>query len=263
MDPRILLIEPFLRDLGKELRRTQVTRVRVKGPMDVVSALDIIAEDRVTRFLAEHFAGDSLLSEESAARVDYASRIWVLDPLDGTVNLTKGLPFAAISLALLVDGSPVVGFIYDLFHDEMFSARAGEGAHCNHQPIHVTTGNVATIAVTTGVVRRLAARQPQQLVTLLTTCGKLRGLGAQALQLAYVAAGRLTANISLETKLWDNAAGALLVKEAGGAYFNLDAIDPFPIGPGAPALLGAADPCIAAAPTILDAIRPLLEALKD
>jgi myo-inositol-1(or 4)-monophosphatase len=145
----------------------------------------------------------------------------------------------------------------------MFTAHAGMGAACNGEPIHVVTGNVATIALTTGVVRKLAARQPQQLVRLLTNVGKLRGLGAQSLQLAYVAAGRLTANVSLETKIWDNAAGALLVKEAGGLYVNLEGTDPFPIGPGEPALLGAVDPCVAAAPSVWDVIHPLLEALKD
>jgi myo-inositol-1(or 4)-monophosphatase len=256
-------MEPFLRGLGQELQRTRVTEVRDKGHMDVVSALDFEAEARVTHFLARHFPGDSVLSEETSARVDYAERIWVLDPLDGTVNLTSGMPFVAISLALLVNGAPVVGFVYDVFHDEMFAAHVGLGATCNGVRIHVTGHHVRTIALTTGVVRKLAARDPQQLVMLLTQFGKLRGFGAQALQLAYVAAGRLTAAISLETKLWDNAAGALLVTEAGGIYSNLDGSAAFPIGVGAPALLGAANPCVAAAASALDAIRPLLDSLSD
>ena len=262
-DPRLQRVEPFLRALGQELRSTRVTGVRSKGPMDVVSALDLIAEERVTRFLAEVFPGDSVLSEESAASIDYAPRIWVLDPLDGTVNLTKGIPFVAISLALLLDGTPEAGFVYDVFHDEMFSSFAGMGATCNGEPIHVASDDIATIALTTGVVRRLAARDPQQLVTLLTHHGKLRGLGAQSLQLAYVAAGRLTSSVSLETKLWDNAAGALLVMEAGGKYCDLAAQNPFPIRAGEPALRGAINACVAAAPSGWEAIYPILEHLKD
>lgn len=263
IDPRLRQIEPFLRALGEELRHTRVTGVRTKGPMDVVSALDLLAEARVTRFLTEVFPDDSVLSEESANSVDYASRIWVLDPLDGTVNLTKGIPFVAISLALLVHGSPVAGFVYDVFHDEMFTSFAGMGATCNSEPMHVAGDGVATFALTTGVVRKLAARGPQQLVVLLTHHGKLRGLGAQSLQLAYVAAGRLTANVSLETKLWDNAAGALLVQESGGIYCDLAANNPFPIRSGASALHGASNPCVATAPSAWDAISQILEHLRD
>jgi myo-inositol-1(or 4)-monophosphatase len=262
LDPRLQRVAPYLRSLGEELRCTRVTGVRAKGHMDVVSALDLIAEDRVTRFLAEVFPGDSVLSEESASSIDYAPRIWVLDPLDGTVNLTRGIPFVAISLALLVDGTPVAGFVYDVFHDEMFKSFEGMGATCNDEAIRVATDDVATIALTTGVVRKLAARSPQQLGTLLTDHGRLRGLGAQSLQLAYVAAGRLTASVSLETKLWDNAAGALLVKEAGGTYCDLTANDPFPIRSAEPALRGANTPCVATAPSAWNAIHPLLEHLR-
>lgn len=262
-EPKFSLIEPFLRKLGRELLATEVTGVRAKGPMDVVSSIDMLAEQRIMQFLSEHFPGDSLLSEESASSVNYAARIWVVDPLDGTVNLTSGIPFVAISLALLEAGTPKVGFIYDPVHDELFSAQHGKGATLNGRAMQMATSGVRTVALTTGIVRKLAARTPEHLVTLLTKHGKLRGLGTQTLQLAYVAAGRLSAAVSLETKLWDNAAGAIIVREAGGEYCDLHRNDPFPIRPDDPALHGAATPCIAAPPAVLDEIYPLLEGLAS
>jgi myo-inositol-1(or 4)-monophosphatase len=260
---QIPLIESFLRDLGRSLVTSKVTELRQKAPLDVVTALDHMAEAAATRFLSEHFPGDSLLAEESANSVPYAERIWILDPLDGTVNRASNIPFFAISLALFVHGEPELGFIYDPTHDEMFFARRGHGATLNGAPIHVAEKNVWTLALTSATVQRLAAVAPQALATLLAKHGKLRGLGAQTLQLAYVAAGRIAANVSLETKLWDNAAGALLVQEAGGVYCDLHGRNPFPLQPDAAALRGGTDPCIAATPWMLEAIYPLLEGLRS
>lgn len=263
VDSAIELIEPLLRTLGRDLLAREVTGVRLKGAMDVVTELDLMVEQRVTQFLSERFPDDSVLSEESASHIEYAERIWVLDPLDGTVNLANGIPLFAISLALLEAGTPVFGCIYDPVHDEMFSARRGQGAKLNGRSIQVARTHACTIALTTGVVRKLAKIDPEGLVTLLEKHAKLRGLGAQTLQLAYVASGRLGAAVSLETKLWDNAAGALIVEEAGGEYCDFARRSPFPVGPGNSALRGAANPCIAADPSLLDDIYSLLKGLSE
>ena len=262
VEMQIPLIESFLRDLGQVLVTSTVTELREKAPLDVVTELDHRAEAAVTRFLSEHFPFDSVLAEEAANSVTYAERIWILDPLDGTVNRASGIPFFAISLALFEQGTPELGFIYDPTHNEMFFARRGHGAYLNGVPIRVAENNVWTLALTSATVQKLATETPQALATLLEQHGKLRGLGAQALQLAYVAAGRIAAAVSVETKLWDNAAGALLVQEAGGVYCNLERRNPFPLQPGSAALRGGTDPCIAAAPWMLDAIYPLLSALR-
>lgn len=254
---------PFLRDLGQSLVNTSITNLRNKSRLDVVTDLDHMAEQAVARFLEEHFPDDTLLAEESASSVRYADRIWVLDPLDGTVNRASKVPFFAISLALLEHGEPTRGFIYDPSHDELYVAERGDGATLNGQPIHVAQDNVWTLALTSATVKRLAATAPQSLITLLSTHGQLRNWGAQTLQLAYVAAGRISAAVSVETKLWDNAAGALLVKEAGGVYCNLERKDPFPLRPDSVQLRGGIDPCIAAAPWMLERIYPLLEGLAQ
>lgn len=260
-DDELVAIRRLLHDVGAWLMTSELTEVREKGPQDIVSDLDVRAEACVKTFLAERFPEDSLLSEETAASVPYAQRLWVLDPLDGTVNRTGEMPFWAISLALLEHGVPVAAFVYDPVHGELFEAQRGCGATLNGAPLQIAIAEPRAFALTSGVVRRLAACSPEALEALLRDHGKLRSLGAQALHLAYVAAGRLGAAVSLETKLWDNAAGALLVTEAGGVFCDLQRRDPFPIGPGDPSLQGAVCPCIAASPTVLTAIYPLIEAL--
>lgn len=253
-------IPDVLREVGQGLRHAELEGVREKLPLDVVSDLDFWAEAKISEHLRRCFPEDTILSEESANRVAYADRIWVLDPLDGTVNRTSDIPYFAISLALLEHGTPSMGWIYDPIHNELFSARAGRGAFVNERRIHVVEEGVRGVALTSGLLQEMARVASEPLVELLTA-GKLRNFGAQALHLAYVAAGRLHAAASMETRLWDNLAGALLVREAGGIYTDLHGRDPFPIGPGSPVLLGAADSCIAASASSHPVILEFLQAL--
>jgi len=254
-------IEAFLREVGRGLRDSHVTKIEEKAPLDLVSSLDFWAEREVTAFLAKWFPGDTLLSEESSNEVEYAERIWVLDPLDGTVNRASHVPFFGISLALLEHGRPVAGYVYDPSHDELFVAHAGRGATNNGATLRATTDNVLGLALTSKLLRQLVRRSPEQLYELLTHQGRLRNFGAQALQLCYVACGRLSGAVSLETRLWDNAAGSLIVLEAGGLYTDLSGNDPFPLTPGAPALRGGRTPCVAANPGAHTRLLPLLKAL--
>jgi len=251
----------MLRDVGRGLRTAAVSGLRHKSPHDVVSDLDLRAEAQVIAFLSTHYPEDRLLSEESASSVEYASRVWVLDPLDGTVNRTTEVPFFGVSLALLEAGRPTEAYVYDPVHDELFSARAGQGAFLNGKRMAVSEGGVRGIALTSSVLKRLVHVAPDALVQLLSSHGKLRNFGAQALHLSYVAAGRLHAAVSVHTRLWDNLAGALLVREAGGCYSDLAGRDPFPLAPGDAALRGRADPCIASSPgthaALVELLRPL------
>lgn len=254
-------IASVLRDVGHALKEAEVVGVREKRPLDVVSDLDLWAETKICEALRRWFPADTILSEESASHVEYADRIWVLDPLDGTVNRTSEVPFYAISLALLENGSPTFGAVYDPVHEELFVATVGGGAHCNGRRLAVAEAGVRGVSLTSGLVQRMVLQNPQGLVDLLGTAGKLRNFGAQALQLAYVAAGRLGGAASTETRLWDNLAGALLVREAGGIYTDLTGRDPFPIVPGSVALHGAANPCIAGAPHVHALLAPALRGL--
>ena len=131
--------------------------------------------------------------------------------------------------------------------------------YCVLPVFHIFGLNVVLgLALTSKLLRQLVHRAPEQLYELLEHQGRLRNFGAQALQLCYVAAGRLSAAASLETSLWDNAAGALIVREAGGLYTDLSGNDPFPLMPGAPALKGGRSPCLAASPKAHARLLPFL-----
>lgn len=255
------LVQQKLREVGRGLLSQPASSVREKARFDVVSNLDHWAEREVTDFLRVAFPDDTILSEESANRVDYADRIWVLDPLDGTANRTTDIPFFAISLALLEAGIPTQAFIYDPIHDEMFTASRGTGAFLNGEAITTEGERVRGVGVTSGVVQRLFDVMPPNFGSVAKRYGKLRALGSHALQLAYVACGRLVGAASVETKLWDNLAGALLVLEAGGRYSNLSGDAAFPIGEGHPALAGAACPCLAATEEAHAHLLPVLKQL--
>lgn len=252
------LVKELVLRVGKGLRDTKVTGIREKAPLDVVSDLDVWAESQVVEFLAEHFANDSILSEESANVVAYADRLWVLDPLDGTVNRTGDVPFYAVSLALLVGGIPSVGFVYDPDRDELFSAVIGCGAKLNGEPMKVAEQGLRGIAMTNGVLNALRQVPEERLASVFRQIGKMRNFGAQALHLAYVAAGRLCGAVSVETRLWDNAAGALLVTEAGGCYSDIAGREPFPVTAGDPTLAGGASSCIAASQAVHPELCKLL-----
>src|SRR5690606_35066569 len=177
-------IPDILREVGQALRHAELEGVREKQPLDVVSDLDFWAEAKISEHLRRWFPEDTILSEESANRVAYADRIWVLDPLDGTVNRTSEVPYFAISLALLEHGAPSMGWIYDPVHHELFSARAGRGAFVNERRIHVVEEGVRGVALTSGLLQEMARVASEPLVELLSA-GKLRNFGAQALHLAY------------------------------------------------------------------------------
>lgn len=194
---------------------------------DLVTAVDRAAEETIARILTGAFPEIPILGEEGAAAGlvpgagDLAAlpEVWVVDPLDGTMNFVYGVPFSSVSIALARYGQPVVGVVYDPYQDELFTARQGEGAWRNGQRIQVrpAPGLHEAVAVT-GFPTAQAARQ-QNLAGAMALAGRarnLRAMGSAALEMAYVACGRLTLFYELNLNPWDLAAGAVLVKEAGG-----------------------------------------------
>ncbi len=237
--------------------------VREKAPRDYVTRLDEELQRYIQEALGEAFPEHVVVGEENfRALATTSGLIWVVDPLDGTSNFIAGLPFRSVSLALLHDGAPVVGIICDPGHGEMFDGTLGAGARLNGAPLRLgdTEPRGAAVGISSGFLwwnEELPNRGVLQ--ELLNGFGKVRTLGSQALQLCYVAAGRLVANVSREAKLWDDAAGALIVKEAGGWYGDFDGREIFPVPEGSPATKGDELHSIAATP---GAKRKILEIFK-
>ena len=216
---------------GKTLRRMFRTRPegRIKTSLrDVVTEADLAAERAVLGMVEERHPDHGWLSEESGQRETGGAPspyLWVVDPLDGTSNFAHGFPHFCVSIALLRDGRSLLGVIYDPMRDEMFTAVAGGGARRNGRHIQVSAIDTLDRAmVTTGFPYEPPAHRSAAADLTARTIERvqmLRRSGSAALDLAYVAAGRLEAHWEFNLNLHDYAAGALMVAEAGGRMSEL------------------------------------------
>ena len=211
------------RDFG-ELEKLQVS---LKGPANFVSAADRRAEETIHAELMRARPGYSFLGEEGGHREGAdKTHTWIVDPLDGTSNFLHGIPQFAISIALEREGTVVAGLIYNPANEELFIAERGKGAFLNEQRIRVAArkrladaviacglphyghGDIGLSRKETGAVQERVAG--------------LRRFGAAALDLAWVAAGRLDGYWERDLKSWDIAAGLIMVREAGGFVSDCD-----------------------------------------
>ena len=190
-----------------------------KGRNDYVSQADVEAERAVLDVLTRAYPDHGNIAEERGER-EGSEYTWVIDPLDGTTNFLHGFPMFAVSVAVKRAGVLEHGVVYDPLHDEMFTASRGEGAQLNGKRIRVsTTRKLAPSLLGTGFpFRDLGIIEPwmRSFQSLLPKTSGIRRAGAAALDLAYVAAGRLDGFWEFGLKPWDMAAGALLIREAGG-----------------------------------------------
>lgn len=225
-------------------------RATEKGPKDLVTEADVASQDAIRDVVLGEFPEHLFLGEESpdaaalaAASADARGRFrWIVDPLDGTANYVHGLPNFAVSIALEQDGRLLAGVVFDPILNECFSAAAGEGAWLNGQPIRCSgcrqIGQSMLAASFSANVPR-GSPEIASFVEALHVSRAIRRLGSAALNLSYVACGRLDGYWATSVKAWDVAAGALLVVEAGGVLTDIDG-RPFNLAD--PRLLTAATP---------------------
>jgi len=203
----------------------QPHEVRFKGKIDMVTEADRAAEDFIAGQLRAAFPTHDLLGEEGSRGTSAGSPFrWVIDPLDGTTNFAHGLPTFAVSIGLEEEGTPVVGVVYDPMREEFFSSRRGEGAKLNGLPLRVSkTNELIRSLLVTGFSYDMdrRARQAETWRDFLTRVQAIRQTGSAALNLCYIAAGRLDGYWERGISPWDVAAGALMVTEAGGAVTDM------------------------------------------
>jgi len=228
--------------------------IKAKNKNDFVTQVDKAAEQAIIGILRTAYPEHSILAEESGdtpgARPEYR---WVIDPLDGTTNYIHGFPQYCVSIALEHKGVLAHGVVYDPGKNELFTASRGRGAFLDDRRIRVSKcTRLQDALVGTGFPYREVSRLDRylaQMRTLTVSAAGLRRAGAAALDLAYVAAGRLDAFWELGLSRWDMAAGALLIQEAGGLVGDLqggpDYLDKGEIACGTPKVL----------PELLEALR--------
>lgn len=195
--------------------------VRTKStPTDPVTSLDLISERAIRDVLARRTPDASVLGEEDGDVGGPSSIGWIIDPIDGTVNLTYELPVISVSVAATVNGEVVAGCVVDPHRGEVFSACLRGGARCDGEPISVSgAASLAASLVSTGFDYRSEerSREAHYLARVLPAARDIRCFGSAALNLCWVACGRLDAHYQRKMQLWDYAAGALIAAEAGAA----------------------------------------------
>ncbi len=203
-------------------------KINSQSQRDIKLELDVRCQKLIEKILLRSFPESAVLGEEGVAGRAGAPWRWVVDPIDGTVNFTYGVPHACVSIALQQRGereeySTVVGVVYDPFCDELWTAARGEPARLNGKVIHASRrGKLAEAIVAIGFSKTEASLDENLPVfnALVRRVRKIRMMGAAALSLTYVASGRFDAYIESGVSLWDIAAGGLILECAGGEFWH-------------------------------------------
>ena len=205
--------------------RSDALDVQVKQDGTLVTKADLAAETEVLRILRAEFPEDRILAEEAGRTEGASSREWIVDPLDGTTNFSRGLPFFAVSIALWEHEEPAVGVVYLPVLDELFAATREGAATLNGEQIRVSrTASVQEAMINVYFDRHHLLEPGLDLLrrVALRCEGRVKNMGSTASMLCYVACGRLDAFVRNTTKKWDFAAGTLVLERAGGSVSDFE-----------------------------------------
>ncbi|MCB9832356.1 MAG: inositol monophosphatase [Planctomycetes bacterium] len=257
-------LEEIARGAGEillsHLGRLAASEVDFKGRRDLLTRADRESEAYVLEQIGRRFPDHVVLAEESGgadrATAEAADRLWVIDPLDGTTNFVHGLPIFAVSLGVMERGRPLAGCIHAPRLDELYLASEGRGARLDGRVLRVSPREQLIEAMlATGFAYRLEELEDDNVApfaALLRKTRAIRRCGSAALDLAWTAAGRFDAFWELHLAPWDVAAGAVIVREAGGLVSDLDGGEDWLFG----------RQIMAGAPRILEALRDELAAAR-
>ena len=204
--------------------------IQEKGaPANIVTSSDLAVQHFLTRRLADLLPGSGFLCEEEHFSDTSHRQVWIIDPIDGTTNYSRGIEFCCISLALTEDGNPVMGVVYSPWRDELYHAQAGKGAFLNGKPILVSDrpfGN-GLLFTTMSTYRKDLARKCSDIIyDLYQECNDLRRTGSAAMELCLMATGKVDLYFEIRLYPWDYAAASLILREAGGTVCGFDGAFP-------------------------------------
>ncbi|TVQ03888.1 MAG: inositol monophosphatase [Balneolaceae bacterium] len=218
----------------KEFKKNGI-KIKEKGFHDLVTDADIAAENAILEMIKNYFPDDEILAEESADHDSISeNRTWIIDPIDGTTNFANDFPIYCVSVALWENREPKAGVVIEVNRDEEFSGIAGEGAWLNGKPIQVSnTSNPRNGFVATGFPYNDLSLVDPYLKLFRVLMEELQGIrrpGAASYDLCNVACGRFDAFFEYSLHIWDVAAAALIIREAGGIVTDWKGEDGWPFG---------------------------------
>ncbi len=200
--------------------------IEMKGDKNLVTEVDKESERLIVGHLLSRFPGHDIVAEEGDYLQSGSPCRWIIDPVDGTTNYAHGYPWFCSSIALEVEGELVAGVIYNPIYDELFTAAKGDGAYLNGKRLSVSNSTpLCNSLLGTGFPYDCATDPANNFANFIAFQKSARGIrraGSAALDLAYVAAGRLDGFWELKLKAWDVAAGVLMIREAGGVVTTFD-----------------------------------------
>ena len=219
-------------EIAREAGALQIDKLKTKrtieykGKFNIVTEVDKACEKLITDYIKDKFPSHDILAEEGSDVDTKSDWLWVVDPLDGTVNYAHAYPLFAVSIALLHKGRPVVGVVYEPNRDELFVAEKGGGALLNDKPIRVSPiKEVYSSLISTGFAYNVAdveQNNVEQFSRFVKKCHAIRRDGVASTDLCYIACGRFDGFWELFLKPWDIAAAVLIVEEAGGQVSMFD-----------------------------------------
>ncbi len=222
----IFKVQQIVREAAKLFsNREAANQIKEKGVYDFVTAVDEAVQKFMKNELEKLYPEIQFMGEEDQEnREDFSGLIWVLDPVDGTTNLIHDYRSSAISLGLMKDKEIIAGIIFDPYLDEMYWSEKGEGSFLNGEPIYVSgakTMSESLIAIGTSPYRKEeAAENFRVFEKIYVDCQDIRRTGSAALDMAHVACGRIEGYLEKKLKIWDFAAGTIIVREAGGKVLD-------------------------------------------
>jgi myo-inositol-1(or 4)-monophosphatase len=228
------MIQPTLADVERLARQAgQILfdsyekdhQVDFKGVIDLVTEVDHASEKFLINEISQQFPDHGFLAEESGASELQTEHLWIIDPLDGTVNYAHGVPLFCVSIAYSYQNQVMLGAVYDPMRNEMFSAEHGKGSWVNGRPLKVTSVNDLQKSLLVTGFPYDSWNSVHNNFDYFAKLGKMtqgvRRLGSAALDLCYIAAGRLDGYWEFSLKAWDIAAGGLIAEEAGAVVTNI------------------------------------------
>lgn len=212
--------------LKEHFGKISPSMINEKATNDYVTVVDRKSEDIIKEHIKSHFQNHNIMAEESLAERHSSPFLWIIDPLDGTMNYIHGLPSFAVSIALAIEGSLAMGLIYEPLRENIYSAIRGHGSFKNDRRIHVSSSEtLSTALIATGFPFRIKSVIDSYLRVFkdlfMRATGIRRG-GSACLDLAYTAEGIFGGFFECALSPWDIAAGALLVEEAGGVVTDFE-----------------------------------------